>query len=271
MNKTAQTSDGYDRYIVDAVKNNSNVDDCLISVPTCDPAKKFVKQIIEVLRRGDFSLKKWITNSKKARTSLPDVCKKESLGERSTSHDTAHQTLGVECGFKRDVFKFYFDAPERPLTSREILSVVSSLFDPLGLIAPVCLTAKLLLQKLCKSQIGLDQTLNKLYMSTLLKWVEFMRLIGHVTVTQGIKKRIDEPDAKVELHLFSDASEIDYGAVAHARVSCLKRAPYCILYSKSRAAPIKQVTIPRLELAASVFRCETKRSLKKGSAQIFLR
>ncbi|KAH9580808.1 hypothetical protein MS3_00000735 [Schistosoma haematobium] len=97
MNNTAQTfSDGYDRYVVDAVKNNFYVDDCMISFSTCDPAKEFVKQIIELLRRGGFKLKKWITNLEKVRTILPDVCKEESLIEMSTSYDTAHRTLGVE-------------------------------------------------------------------------------------------------------------------------------------------------------------------------------
>lgn len=92
MNETAQIfSDSYDRYIADDVKNNFNVDDCLISVFTCDSAKTFVKQIIELLRRGDFNLKKRITNRKKIRTFLPDVCKKLSLVEMPTSNDTAYQ------------------------------------------------------------------------------------------------------------------------------------------------------------------------------------
>lgn len=70
MNKTAQTfSDGYDRYVVDAVKN-TYVDDCLISFSTCDQAKVFVKQISELLCRGGFNLKKWITNSEKVKTIL---------------------------------------------------------------------------------------------------------------------------------------------------------------------------------------------------------
>ncbi|VDP50800.1 unnamed protein product [Schistosoma mattheei] len=53
LNKTAQIfSDGYDGYVVDAVKNNFYVDDHLISFPSCDQAKSFVKQISELLCRG---------------------------------------------------------------------------------------------------------------------------------------------------------------------------------------------------------------------------
>ncbi|CAH8633785.1 unnamed protein product [Schistosoma guineensis] len=271
LNKTAQIfSDGYDGYVVDAVKNNFYVDDCLVSFPTCDQAKSFVKQISELLCRGGFKLKKWVTNSEEVRAILPDVCKEQSLIEMSTDYDTTHRTLGVEWDFKQDVFKFYFDAPERPPTRRSILSIVSSLFDPLGLIAPVCLNAKLLLQKLCRSQIGWDQPLNEPYMSTWLGWVRFMRQIGHVTVARGIKRKIDEPDAKVELHLFSDASEVGYGAVAYARVSYLKEPPYCILlYSKSRVAPIRQVTIPRLEMAAAVLSVRLSEVLRRSLPNFF--
>ncbi|KAH9583763.1 hypothetical protein MS3_00008064 [Schistosoma haematobium] len=68
LNKTAQIfSDGYDGYVVDAVKNNFYVDDCLISFSTCDQAKSFVKQISELLCRGS-KLKKWVTNSEEVRT-----------------------------------------------------------------------------------------------------------------------------------------------------------------------------------------------------------
>ncbi|CAH8541510.1 unnamed protein product [Schistosoma bovis] len=53
LNKTAQIfSNGYDGYVVDDVKNNFYVDDCLISIPTCDQAKSFVKHISELLCRG---------------------------------------------------------------------------------------------------------------------------------------------------------------------------------------------------------------------------
>ncbi|CAH8641973.1 unnamed protein product [Schistosoma margrebowiei] len=164
----------------------------------------------------------------------------------------------------------YTNDIERPLTMKGILFIVSSLFDPLGLIAPVCLPAKVLLQKLCKSQIGWDQPLNEPYKSAWPNWVKFMRQIGHVTVARGIKKRIDEPDAEVELHLFSDASEIGYGAVAYARVSYLKERPYCILlYSKSRVAPIKQVTIPRLEMAAAVLSVRLSEVLQRSLPNFF--
>ncbi|CAH8533540.1 unnamed protein product [Schistosoma margrebowiei] len=72
----------------------------------------------------------------------------------------------------------YTNGIERLPTMKGILFIVSSLFDPLGLIAPVCLPAKVLLQKLCKSQIGWDQPLNEPYKSAWPNWVKFMRQTG---------------------------------------------------------------------------------------------
>ncbi|CAH8464754.1 unnamed protein product [Schistosoma turkestanicum] len=271
MNKTALSfSSDYEQYVIDAVKNNFYVDDCLISFSSCDQAKRFVTQITELLRRGGFNLKKWVTNSEEVRSMLPDKGVKESLFGISADCIVTHRTLGIEWDVVHDVFKFRFDAPDKPVTRRGILSVVSSLFDPLGLIAPVCLTAKLLLQGLCKSQIGWDQPLNEPYVSKWLDWLSFMRQLGHVTVTRGIKNRIDEAEAKVELHLFSDASEIGYGAVAYARVSYAKVQPYCVLlYSKSRVAPIKPVTIPRLEMAAAVLSVRLSEVIRKSLPNFF--
>lgn len=269
--KTAQTfSDGFDSYIVEAVKNNFYVDDCLVSFSTSNQAKNFVKQVSELLCKGGFTLKKWITNSVDVRSVLPGVCKEGPVMEMSRDCDVIHRTLGVQWDCERDVFQFHFDAPERPLTRRGILSVASSLFDPLGLISPVCLTVKLLLQELCKSQIGWDQPINEPYTSIWLNWVNFMRQISHVKIPRGIKNKLDEPNAQVELHLFSDASEIGYGAVAYARVSYLNEPPYCILlYSKSRVAPIKPVTVPRLEMAAAVLSVRLSEVLQRSLPNFF--
>ncbi|CAH8600108.1 unnamed protein product [Schistosoma margrebowiei] len=91
-----------------------------------------------------------------------------------------------------------------------------------------------------------------------------MRRLGHVSVAQGIKKRIDEPGVKVELHLFSVASEFDKRAAAYAPVSYLKKPPYCILlYSKSSVPPIEEITKPKLEMSASVLGIRASEVLRR--------
>ncbi|CAH8504042.1 unnamed protein product, partial [Heterobilharzia americana] len=110
-----------------------------------------------------------------------------------------------------DVFKFRFEPVEKPFTKRGLLSTVSALFDPLGLIAPVCLPAKQLLQNLCKSHAGWDTPLSSNDLSLWMDWMRFMKNLGQISVPRSIKKEDKSEMSKIELHLFCDASESGYG------------------------------------------------------------
>ena len=70
------------------------------------------------------------------------------------------RTLGVQWDMETDDFKFRIMDEGKAPTRREILSVVSSMYDPLGLVAPVILPAKSLLQSLCKQQYGWDEVIS---------------------------------------------------------------------------------------------------------------
>ena len=69
------------------------------------------------------------------------------------------RALGVHWDIARDEIRFKVKLIEKPLTRRGILSTVSSLFDPLGLVCPVLLPAKAIVQKLCKEKILNDRPL----------------------------------------------------------------------------------------------------------------
>ncbi|TNN06405.1 Gag-Pol polyprotein [Schistosoma japonicum] len=269
--KTVQMfSDQYDIFVQNAVQDNFYVDDCLVSFPSVEQAQSFVKQINELLSRGGFRLKKWVSNSEMVASVFPRMSGGLSTVDMPPGYSVTQRTLGLEWDTKSDVFKFRFDPVERPLTRRGIMSVVSSLFDPLGLISPTCLPAKQLLQKLCRAKLGWDQPLCESDVAAWEVWVNFMRRLGSVTVNRSLKKEGFDDESKTELHVFSDASESGYGAVAYARIVSQKRAPHCVLlFSKSRVAPIKHVTIPRLELAAAVLSVRVSELLKGSLPNLF--
>lgn len=56
------------------------------------------------------------------------------------------RSLGLNWDLMSDPFTFRFTAAEKPYTRRGILSVVNSLYDPLGLVAPVTIRGKMILQ-----------------------------------------------------------------------------------------------------------------------------
>ncbi len=141
-------------------------------------------------------------------------------------------------------------------TKRRILSVISSIFDLFGLISPVTVTAKLLMQSLWTlkdfslSQASLYRD-EEIPIERKAKWIEFLsnllELHGH-----SIQRHLfgDFVPTRTELHSFSDASEKAYGTVVCFRSLNGDQVCNSVLFSKSRVAPLKKPSLPKLELCA---------------------
>ncbi|MBM6549254.1 DUF1759 domain-containing protein [Streptococcus dysgalactiae subsp. equisimilis] len=260
----------YDRSVVEAVEKNFYVDDCLISFAKASEAIRFSTQLNELTRRGGFKLKKWVTNSNEVRQSLPGSDAATITIPIPALQQETQRALGLEWNVKNDTLVFRFQMKDKPSTRRGVLSIVSSIFDPLGLNAPFCLPAKQLLQKVCKAKVGWDQLLPPEDLASWEKWVAFVHRLDEVRIKRCIRKDDRLDVGQIELHIFCDASESGYGAVAYAR--CVPRIgdPYLVLlFSKSRVAPIKTVTIPRLELAAAVLGVRVSEVVRKGMPNFF--
>ena len=134
------------------------------------------------------------------------------------------------------------------------MSTLSSLYDPLGFAAPFILPAKKILQELCQLQrLGWDDEIPHEYEVRWSKWRNDLQILSQVQVNRSF---IPPSFGKVlsrQFHLFSDASFYGYGAVAYFRLKDDEGRIHCVfLIGKSRLAPVKMVTIPRLELVAAV-------------------
>ena len=138
------------------------------------------------------------------------------------------------------------------MTRRGLLSAVSSLFDPLGFVAPVTLFPKLLLQGLCKQGCSWDEPLNE---DEADDWKKWLRSLPHLSKLQ-IKRCLKPSEFKAnsyELHFFSDASLRCYGSCCYLRMGDSAGHNSCsFIIGKARVAPLKAVSIPRLELTAAV-------------------
>ncbi|XP_065883119.1 uncharacterized protein [Dysidea avara] len=133
-----------------------------------------------------------------------------------------------------------------PVTKREILCYTSSIFDPLGLVTPVTITTKLLLQELWQDNVSWDIELNDTYQ---LKWASIVADISIASQQCFPRQCIPKLDpSAATLHVFADASPKAYGAAVY--IHCGNHSS--LLISKSRVAPVKQHTQPRLELMAAV-------------------
>ncbi len=149
-------------------------------------------------------------------------------------------------------------------TRRGILSFVASVYDPLGLVAPVVLPAKRILQELCRENQGWDESLPKDVRTKGKNWqVQFQSL------TETEIPRCYKPDGfkelkSVELHHFTDASTEGYGTASYLRLEDVEGKVHCgLIMGKSRVAPLKTMTVPRLELTAATLAVKVDKQIRQ--------
>ena len=134
------------------------VDDSLKSVPSVHEAVQLIKDAKEMCKRGGFRLQKFTSNSKEVISSVPLEDRAEEIKNIDLDQDVLpiERALGIQWCIKNDCFNFHITLKDKPCTRREMLSTASSIFDPLGFVAPVLLEGKKMLQELCKENTGWD-------------------------------------------------------------------------------------------------------------------
>lgn len=237
------------------VENSFYVDDGLVSVPTVKEACKLIVEAQVLCKRGGLRLHKFNSNENEALYCVEASERASRVNRFDLNPDSAsiEYALGIQWLIESDSFSFDINMKDRPDTRRGILSVIASLYDPLGFVAPFVLSGKCILQELCRRSIGWDDLLPE---DLLLRWEEWK--VG----LQGLKvvwiPRCYHPQdfgkiVSVELHHFADASSIGYGACSYLRYKDVRNKVHCsFVMAKARVAPSKITSIPRLELSAAV-------------------
>jgi hypothetical protein len=151
-----------------------------------------------------------------------------------------------------DTFEYKVSVKEMSPTRRNILRIVSSIFDPLGIVGPVLLPARKLFQECCKQKLDWDSELPAELLRIWNVWKGDIALLGEFKIPRCIKPITP---ACVEVHVFCDGSETAYGAVAYLRMesdSCIQVSSP--IMAKSRLSPINNTTlktVPRIELCGA--------------------
>jgi len=164
VRKTAQDNAGdFDHEVIDTVLKNFYVDDCLKSVKSTEVAVKLREDLCALLLRGGFRLNKWLCNRKEVLESIPTPYRAPSVLDLDLDSNVlpTERTLGVQWNMNSDMFTFKITPKDKPFTRRGILSVTSSIYDPLGMVSPIIVPAKRLLQDLCEQGLGWDEEISK--------------------------------------------------------------------------------------------------------------
>ena len=266
LRKTAEEKrDEYPEAVETLIKN-SYMDDICDSVDTVKQAKKLTQDIDKVLESGGFAVKGWTSNKAFTETQNLEIGFKTPQAERE-----ARRVLGLVWNCNTDEFRFKvkleFLSPTDPsvhlkpkITKRRILSQVARIYDPIGFAASFIIRAKIGMQELWKLGLNWD---DELPCNVQEKWIQLFTEMKELDGI-GFKRCLVPPEADElpSLCVFADASQEAFGACAYIRQKT-KENTYEVTFvaAKSRVAPLKQLTIPRLELQAAVLASRLAKSI----------
>lgn len=224
------------------------IDDMLTGADTVKEARIIRDEVIELLREGGFELDKWASN-------CPSLL--EGLGNQNDklitiSNEIEACILGVQWNRIEDTFHFHCEpASASTISKRSIVSETTRIFDPLGLLGPVIVIAKLIVQELWQIGIQWDESVPP---DIHTRWTMFrsqLVVLNQLEIPRAVK--FDSNSRSVQIHGFSDSSQRAYDACVYLRTK-LRPHEYRIelLCSRSKVAPLKAVSLPRLELCAAL-------------------
>ncbi|XP_014679127.1 PREDICTED: uncharacterized protein LOC106818975, partial [Priapulus caudatus] len=237
---------------VQAILQDVYMDDLLKSVEGVPKGIELAKELVALTAMGGFRLHKWLSNAREVLAAIDS----SELAVREVDFDNDEvpnqRTLGMSWDLLQDIFVFHADPKETNMTKRGLVSIMCSVFDPCGYITPFIFRAKCLVQDLWRAGLDWDQPLPDNLQH---KWREWLRELRELYDTVKIPRHhpgFSSQAEDVQIHVFGDASESGFGAVAYLRYNVQGVIIVSFLSSKTRVAPLKTLSIPRLELQGSL-------------------
>ncbi|GFR16139.1 integrase catalytic domain-containing protein [Trichonephila clavata] len=204
-------------------------------------------------------LRKWRTNSKQLDLLWQQEGVETEFSETSaTDLKPPIKVLGLAWESEKDLI--HFDPKDllkfmsrKTESKRFILSVVGRIFDPIGILGPFVIKLKCLLQDLWTLGVDWDSELPPKLRHKWQQWSSEAEGLTEIKIPRFYLGDVDQELSSVDIHCFSDASKSAYGTILYLRfVTCNNKIETSFICSKSRVAPLKSLTLPRLELTAAL-------------------
>ncbi|KAL0830137.1 hypothetical protein ABMA28_003594 [Loxostege sticticalis] len=236
------------------IKNNSYVDDILYANDCLETILLAKDQIRNLLELGSFQTHKWASNDKRILSDVP--LDQQHFDSLDLDKDNANiKALGLQMNIIDD--SFLISSPEpfsaKRVTKRSILSYIGRIYDPLGFVSPIVVTAKAIMQKLWLTKTDWNDS-PPIDLEN--QWLQFTKSLNKMEPIL-LYRNLDISGSKsVELIGFADASSgTAYGCCLYMRViDAAGMVKTHLLCSKSRINPVqkKGMIVPRLELNAAL-------------------
>ena len=243
-----------------SIRNNFSVDDLLKSFINKEAAAREVPQLMEALEHRGFTLTCFNSNCCEV---LGAVSEDRLSPTVVLPSEDPGRALGVIWNTEKDTlgYKIAIEQSQNNVTKRNLLRILTSIYDPHGFATPAILDGKRLFQESCKLHIQWDESITENLMTAWTKWIED---ILHLTGYEIPRCIIGSSAERYELHTFADGSEKAYGCVSYLKCyNSNGTSSISLVASKSRLTPLNNSTlktIPRIELSAA--KLATSQSLK---------
>lgn len=235
-----------DDKVSESIKHDFYIDDYITGSHSEEELRHTLTSVTEILQSACFPLRKFRTNT-------PSIFKnfENFIDPKDLDLNSQAGTLGLQWDPADDVFKFPMNLDySSKITKRSILSDSSKLFDPLGLLSLCTITPKIILQRLWMTKLDWDDPIPSEIEAV---WRKFLLSLQNLTTISIPRYVLIKEPTSVELHSFCDASQDAYAVCVYLRsIDISGQVQVKLLCAKSKVAPVKTQTIPRLELCGAV-------------------
>ena len=220
----------------DKLRKGLYVDNLQVVTSTTDELHSIYEDANETMARANMPLRMWVSNNdsltERIKNDFPDQPELPETNILGITWYPSSDTISVKAPTfeQRDV-----------LSKRQLLSHISATFDPLGLLTPITIRGKMLMQEAWKLKIDWDVALPQSFVTD---WQEIQDNLLQINNVQFPRSVVNDEDCI--LHVFCDASQHAYGACAYLTSSARSH----LLTSKGRVSPVNNRSLPELELTA---------------------
>lgn len=231
------------------LKRDLYVDDLLPGANTFEESLKLKNDLNHLAEKGGFTFRKWASNDPNL---IRDLAEKSDEKFMPLQPENSIKILGISWLPSKDsiIVSIKKNNIDKKLTKRQILSDIASFYDPLGLLSPIIMVAKLIMQLMWTLKLSWDEPLPNERRSN---WLEFRNQLEVLNEVHFDRFTLAHDYSEIQIHGFCDASERAYAACIYLRTTDKYGKHFSsLLCSKSRVAPIQPVTLPRLELCGAL-------------------
>ncbi|XP_066598844.1 uncharacterized protein [Prorops nasuta] len=230
------------------LRSDFYVDDLITGANNLSVAIQIQQELSQLLKNGGFKIRQWASNDPRVLVH----CESDSINSNLLfDRDNILKTLGIYWNATSDSISYTVKpiAHTERITKRFILSEIAKIFDPLGLLGPVILFAKIIMQQCWKCKVSWDETVP----TNLHTWSHFANQLNSLNNISVNRRLVVDDSVSIQIHGFCDASQFGYGACIYIRsIDNKGHIQSHLLCAKSRVIPVKGMTIPRAELSGAL-------------------